>query len=242
MMPGDKWMLTLTAPGDSPHFIGRSNEVCPCTPAEGINLHEWNSTASRAFNLFMTDLRRHFGQDVQVQYFKAAEVQKRGAIHFHLLLRFERPRHLKATEVRALAIHHGFGHSIQWDHLEGEDGQAKVSAYVAKYVAKAADQRAEVPWVDLETGEVITGARYRTWTASRQYGDTMKDIRHRRREYAAARRAEFGSLETDPPASAPFGGQPGGGRDAEGGPLDSYCLSYAPSASPPPTNLPKVPW
>jgi len=223
-------------------MIGRSNEMCPCTPAEGVHLPSWNATAGRRWNLFITDLRRLFGKDIKVQYFKAAEVQKRGAIHYHVLLRFLTPCTLKASQLRSIAIHHGFGHEIQWDHLEGEQGKAKVSAYVSKYVSKAADQRGEVPWVDLETGERKVGKTWRTWTASRAYGSSMKDLRQQRREYAIARAEELRSALTDPTASPPSGGQPGGGRGAEGDPLDSYCLSYAPSGSPPPKDLPKLPW
>lgn len=80
------YFVTLTAPGDRPHFIGgrKSGRVCPCTAPEGVNLAEWNATAGARFNRVIQYLRRELGD---VQYAKAAEVQKRGALHFHVLVR-----------------------------------------------------------------------------------------------------------------------------------------------------------
>lgn len=79
------FLLTLTAPGDHQHRLP-NGEVCPCTPEGGIDIGAWNASACKGFNVFMTYLRRSYGP---VQYCKAAEVQQRGALHFHVILRAE---------------------------------------------------------------------------------------------------------------------------------------------------------
>jgi len=56
--------------------------------------------------------------------------------------------------------------------------------YVAKYVTKSADAREDVPWavewVNERTGEALTlvkDGRYRTWSSSRGWGLTMREVR-----------------------------------------------------------------
>jgi hypothetical protein len=95
----------------------------------------------------------------------------------------------------------GFGHSVDLQAVQ--HGHA---AYVAKYVAKSADQRGDVPWFGLVRQEgrpvvdrdgVLVGyvfrngdledrprrswpswsPSYRTWSASRGWGRTMADLR-----------------------------------------------------------------
>lgn len=87
------FLLTLTAPGDRAHTLnGRPDgPPCPCTPPGGVHLAEWNGTSGARFNHLVTYLRRSYGD---LQYARAAEVQKRGALHFHVLLRTDRPRAL----------------------------------------------------------------------------------------------------------------------------------------------------
>ena len=81
------FMLTLTAPGERVHRRPDGRK-CPCTGPGGTNLAEWNATAGKRFNKAVTYLRRRYGD---VQYARAAEVQKRGALHFHVLVRPWRP-------------------------------------------------------------------------------------------------------------------------------------------------------
>lgn len=77
------YMLTLTAPGSGRHRRP-DGTWCRCTPEGGVNPAEWNGTAGMRFNRFMQDLRRRLGD---VQYAKAAEVQRRHLLHFHVLIR-----------------------------------------------------------------------------------------------------------------------------------------------------------
>jgi hypothetical protein len=102
--------------------------------------------------------------------------------------------------VRRLAIRAGFGHSV--DLAPCEAGSRKAAYYVSKYVTKATDARESVPWaadlVDLDTGEVTRGViagRYRTWSMSREWGDTMAAVRARAAAYALVKRDERDAVE-----------------------------------------------
>ncbi|QIK83526.1 hypothetical protein [Sanguibacter sp. HDW7] len=208
--------LTLTAPGDSQHFQ-RNGAPCPCTPEGGVELMSWNATAVARWNRFLRDLGRSIGaheyvvaeRDVldkysgtldtktykreisHLAYFRGTEAQQRGALHFHVMLRRDdgRPLRVRVSDVRRLAIKHGFGHSVDVQRLE--PGHA---GYVAKYVAKSADDRSGVVWPSTVTrrrrsttwptvGEMQDVAvfqkrpGFRTWVASRSWGRSMRDVR-----------------------------------------------------------------
>jgi hypothetical protein len=99
----------------------------------------------------------------------------------------------------------GFGCVLDLDPIQ--PGDLRAAAYVSKYVSKATDTRDEVPWVadvaDESTGEVRpmhTSARYRTWSASRNWGMTMKALREALREAAIRRAARLLELADDVPA------------------------------------------
>lgn len=185
----DGLFITLTAPGDRPHRMPDGRR-CPCTPPGGVNLGLWNAELGRRWNRLVTELRRQLGG---LEYVRVVEVQRRGALHVHALLRSSdgRPLALSGARLRRAAMLLGFGHSV--------DVQAVASshaAYVAKYCAKAADSRAEVPWIgwrhvggswlNTRTGEIVEVERkrvrsfsptYRAWTTSRGWGWTMGNVR-----------------------------------------------------------------
>lgn len=203
--PDRAYFLTLTAPGAAPHRLP-SGQRCPCTPVGGTDIGRWNGSSSVRWNRFLRDLRRLLGD---LDYFRAVEVQRRGALHLHVILRLSalsRPPALSA--IRRLAVHHGFGHSVDLQGLSAAavDAAGGPAGYVAKYVAKAADQRCDVPWrgtrrqqgrvVHDRHGEVYGYAypngdledrsrrvvfsmkpTYRTWSASRGYGESMAAVR-----------------------------------------------------------------
>jgi hypothetical protein len=181
----------------------RSGEWCPCTTEDGVDLAVWNATLGKRWNRLCQDLRRFFGE--HVEYFRAVEVQERGALHLHVLIRFRRGRRLRIRQVRDLAIKHGFGHSVDISKELDERG----CWYVAKYVSKAASERELVPWVALTTGEVALRAPYRCWTASRRWGQTMAALRDEQRAWW-----ESQAGGADP---APAGEHP---------PLDTYTDHY----------------
>ncbi len=174
---GTTVMITLTAPGNGEHRKP-NGEVCRCTPAEGVHLPSWNARAGRNWNRYCQAMRRLFG--VQLEYFKAAEIQRRGAIHYHVLVRFPVGVKLNQGQLRELAIDHGFGHSIDVQIVVDE----RQASYCAKYAAKAVDARSEIPWVTT-SGEIITGnGRFRVWTASRHWGLTMATLKAAQRHWA----------------------------------------------------------
>jgi hypothetical protein len=173
---GFLYLLTLTAPGAVQHRMP-SGELCPCTPPEGISLPDWNPTASARWNLMRTQLRRLVPE---LQYLRAVETQKRGALHLHCIVWSPVP--LDKAHLRRLAIRYGFGHEL--DLASIEPGSRKHAYYVAKYVTKACDSRDSVPWhadvVDKQSGEIrraLVPGRYRTWSASQGWGLTMRQIK-----------------------------------------------------------------
>jgi hypothetical protein len=210
-------LLTLTAPGDQVHHLP-NGERCDCTPPGGIDLAEWNAGLGHRWNRFCQDLRRDLGQ--QVQYFKATEVQDRGALHLHVPLRLVVGTKVNLAAIRRLAISHGFGHSVDLRVVKNEAGLR----YVAKYVSKASAFRPIVPWrrIDQATGEVRTWATYRTWTASRCWGKTMGQVKAEQIEFVRAGGAD----------SAAAGSTPAAGTAA----LDSNAHRYTTA----PPNPPRV--
>lgn len=163
--------LTLTAPGSRLHRLP-SGRVCPCTPPGGVDLATWNASLSVRWNRFVTDLRRTVGQ---AEYFRAVEVQRRGALHLHVVLRWEgSPRPLDVAQVRRLAIRHGFGHEVDAQVVPEAD-RPRVAGYLSKYVSKAATDRESVPFAG--------GGRWRTWTASWRWGCTMASVREAQRAW-----------------------------------------------------------
>lgn len=182
-MGGYLWLVTLTAPGSQAHELP-NGQLCPCTPVGGVDLARWNASHSGRWNRLRTALRRHHPD---LEFFRGVEVQTRGALHDHALVWSSSP--LTVQGLRALALAAGFGHSVDLKPLAPNCKGA--AHYVSKYVTKAADVRAEVPWwgqtVDQETGEVAEGlvdGRYRTWSMSRGWGMSMRDARLAAREIA----------------------------------------------------------
>ena len=207
----DGLFVTLTAPSWVQHYLP-NGDACNCTGGDCPDLASWNAGAGSRFNRLMQDLRRLLGEDVQ--YFKCAEVQRRGALHYHVLLRGDpdacgRPAlALSKVELRRLAVSHGFGHSVDVQAVEPRHW-----GYVAKYASKAAGDRLDVPWrglrwvggfryierVDTVSGECyvirvgtkereqVPSARatYRTWSASRRFGDSMAFVRAAQGHFSA---------------------------------------------------------
>jgi hypothetical protein len=209
------YFVTLTAPSEIGGHTMPSGDVCPCTPVEGINLAEWHANVGQRWSWFMTALRRVVGE---AQYCKATEVQDRGAVHFHALVRTE--GQLSERVVRELAIGYGFGHAVDVQLLTGCKGAQKIAWYCAKYASKAADDRHDVDTLDHRTGEIIRGMpRLRVWTASRGWGLTMLALKA-----SQARWARTEAERSEAPAS------PARPVDAAGGdPLDHNTQSYADS-------------
>ena len=177
-------MLTLTAPGAPGHreFIPNTpgqHGVCGCEVGDDglvLDVGGWNASAGQRWNRLAVELRRRLPD---LAYWRAVEVQRRGALHLHVLLASQGA--LDAPEVRRLAMAAGFGCNVRWDPLRGHPAGA--ARYVAKYVTKGASDRWTVPWrrdlVDKITGELTTQTypTYRAWSCSRSWGITMAELR-----------------------------------------------------------------
>lgn len=178
---------------------------------------EWNGRCSERWNRFIEQLRRETG--LEVQYFRAAEVQARGALHFHVLVRLPRSRGVVLSEsgMRRIAMAYGFGHEVKLKPITDH----RASVYVAKYVSKSCAARSKMPWVHRQTGEVTDGhGRYRCWTSSRHWGTSMGDVRA---EQAAWWAQGAGEAPTAKPAPT--------------GPLDPNSQRYAESLPAPPAEV-----
>jgi hypothetical protein len=144
------------------------------------------------------------------EYFRVVEVQKRGALHLHILVWSAEP--LPRGQVQELALAAGFGCQVDLSPLSPQ----RHAHYAAKYATKATDQRGAAPWavdvVNTRTGEVTRGrapARYRTWSSSRQWGLTVKQVR-------AANRAAMEASRLSRATGAAASDQPRGSTDAQG--------------------------
>lgn len=153
----------------------------------------------------------------------------RQALHEHVLLRLDGVVQLDAAlvdQLRRLAIAHGYGHELVVETpVISQDGRARLAAwYAAKYVSKATDVRGVVPWqrrhlgerlvdvVDERTGEVTRESRprlspstYRTWTASRGWGCSMRLVKQRQREWAALTAHDLPHRDSEPAALTSIG-------------------------------------
>ncbi len=201
---GYSYFLTVTAPGTAPHMVWspkgtrRARVICGCD--EGVELADWNPTAGSRWNHLRTLINRRG----RVEFMRTVEIQKRGAIHLHLMIWSPVPLDVLTIQSDALAA--GFGCVLRMDRLDAQ----RHAHYVAKYVTKACDSRDEVPWrtdvLDESTGEIRpmhTHATYRAWSASRGWGLTMRVIREALRARAIARAAEVAALPLAAPEGAP---------------------------------------
>jgi hypothetical protein len=131
-------------------------------------------------------------QRVPLEYFQAREAQDRGALHIHapLVRSDDKALQLDKKLLRQLAMSHGFGHAMTFKPFSEGLTEAR---YCSKYVAKSADSRQHVPWVRKPCSCVPDGptrctpcqerlrgvspAKYRTWTDSRGFGKSMRQVK-----------------------------------------------------------------
>jgi hypothetical protein len=230
LLPGRSYFLTLTAPGDRVHFLP-NGDPCSCTPPGGVDLPTWNGECVARWNHLKRDLETLWG--VPFVYFKAVEVQKRGALHLHVIVRVLGPALVQKADVRRLAVHHGFGHSVDLEDLTTDGDCGRAAGYCAKYCAKSCTERHVVPFVNCRTGEIGPG-RWRTWTASRAWGASMKSMR--------AEQAAWWDENGHPDGNPAGAGAPSGDTDTTGAAggvaaLDPYRASYTPSPARPSDDL-----
>lgn len=187
---GYLYLLTVTGPGRrSVHRLHKvdvkrsKTRACRCS-IDAPPLAEWNASHSARWNRLRTALKR---DNPALQYMRGVEVQDRGVLHDHALVWSPEP--LDVLRVQQLALAAGFGCVL--DLAKCDPMSKRAAYYVSKYVTKATDSRQDVPWlqdfVDTRTGEVTRGigpGRYRTWSCSRDWGDTMSTVRAAKAAYA----------------------------------------------------------
>jgi hypothetical protein len=168
--PHGVMLRCLEKHGNSSPRLG--TPLCPdCFDYEGAVL--WNSQVSRLWNRTIEHVRRQiaisqdrrprdFHQLARLSYLKVAEFQRRGLVHFHVLVRADGPddpfiappaflSSLLASEVLTMVVSSfgvsGIGGSwIRWGHQfrisdaspRGED-DLRIASYLAKYSTKTTD-------------------------------------------------------------------------------------------------------
>lgn len=89
------YLLTLTAPS-----FGSTGENGLPTGSYGYTRAvEWNNNSPRLFSRFMDALTRKVGADSKIEYIRVAEYQRRGAVHYHCIIRV--PDRVSAKDLRA---------------------------------------------------------------------------------------------------------------------------------------------
>jgi hypothetical protein len=184
------YLLTVTAPGDDPEHrrwrmeglpLWTPRPVCGCSHSK-TSIARWNGEAGQVWNRLRTSLRReHPG----LEFIRLAELQKRGAIHHHVVV--ASLQLLDPAEVQRLAIGAGYGCVVDLDPIRDVRAAA---AYVSKYATKDLGATDGIPWerdlVDHGTGEVYLSTRptCRQVSRSADWFLTMKAIKSILRERA----------------------------------------------------------
>ena len=215
------WFVTLTAPGRKDHLRWYQGQRPARRPSCECHRHgrsdgQWNAQEAKCWNRLRTAWARR--QDVT--FIGSVETQVRGMLHRHVVVFTD--GHVGHEDLQALALAAGYGCVLDVQELTTAK---EVARYVAKYVTKSSADRPNVPWVatvvDEATGEVRdmhTRATYRTWSSSRDWGVTMKQLRAVAAAQAQARARHLEVLaevlaadqavglpadSTDPPARGP---------------------------------------
>lgn len=158
-VPGRSFMVCVTCPTEKAHQRvdptagklpdGRHNYVprpgagarpaCPCPGhLPSMGMARWNALAGKCWNRLRTTLSRRYGDFAFIRF---PEVQKRGALHFHILVRVQGALDPHVVQDAALAA--GFGCAVDVQEVSGQ----RAVMYVSKYVSKSAAARAGCPWI-----------------------------------------------------------------------------------------------
>ena len=215
-------LVTLTGPGK--RRLPWDASVCHHAPdvacsgplgcrVEALPAAAWHATLPRRWSDFVTYMRRLVGD---VQFFKVYEWQQRGVLHVHALVRLPVGVSAKTfvQSVKLCSLRWDFGKpDVRWlpvgqvptELREGvppaRSPRAAAAGYAAKYCTKGYEELGAVRQLDRSTG-AISARAIRPWSASREWGETMRDCKARRVSYWAL---------PGLPARATVPGAPGGG-------------------------------
>ena len=200
-------LVTFTAPGVAVLPWDKSR----CGHADGVRCsgefgcvveaaaaQVWHRALAKQWSYFRQFVRRSL-PGCDVQYYRTYEDQRRGVLHVHAVTRLSGVCSLKRWEAvcRRYAAKHGFGPQVDVSPVRSTDLRAiaRAAGYVAKYVTKAYDSPIRVERVVCAKGWHAplrwpeprkVSSRLRPWSASREWGDSMKLTRERRVCYAQA--------------------------------------------------------
>ena len=214
--PTDRgYFVTLTAPGED--ILPWDSSQCrhgyetPCSGSIGCRcqlapLLAWNESLPMRWSHFVEYVRREIRKidpRADCQFFKTYEPQKRGAEHAHVMFRFtgvitdETIRRV----LRKCADRWEFGKQLKVDVVDLGNGLAvaRTAGYCAKYASKSAD--ADRAMIDTTTGEIVN-VHLRPWSKSARWGDSMKLIRQRQRQWASAAGGARQGVPVVPPGGA----------------------------------------
>jgi hypothetical protein len=117
---GESAFITVTAPGRAGGLVDEET------------IEAWNEGAARRWNHLRTIFRQHYPA---AEFFRVAELQGRGAIHYHVLVRGV-PL-LTREMLSAWAVRAGFGYVCDVRALRHAGGAA---AYLTKYLTKDVEE------------------------------------------------------------------------------------------------------
>jgi len=154
-----------------------------CTLVKGCKINEGdlslaNAKALKQYDDLCESIKKKYGREVK--FIKVAERQKRGAIHFHVLILGlplgSRPDKIKFLRSKIKA--YGFGKQSVIKSSDSKSDLRKVVAYCTKYLTKSTDRCLTV---NLKTGEIRAGGYWRI-SMSRGISDSVAQIKSDRRE------------------------------------------------------------
>lgn len=187
---GSLFFVTLTAPGADRLPWDRSKcshaAAVTCSGELGCRVQvgaaaAWNASAPKRWSYFRQFLQRSLG--LEVALVGSWETQERGMLHRHVLVRVEGVVSQRRFDVavRSYAARYEFGRKRDVQLLSDP---VRSAWYLAKYATKAGDDRATTPFLDRASGDLF-GGRYRSWSASRNWGVTMASVWAAQRRWAA---------------------------------------------------------
>lgn len=104
---------------------------CLTPPGHVEDFAQWNATAPARWSAFQTELRRAF-PGLELEFWKVAEYQRRGLIHFHGLI--VGIRWVDLDWLKDLAQRHGFGPRLEFHAPRGS--RRALVGYFTKYLLK----------------------------------------------------------------------------------------------------------
>jgi hypothetical protein len=104
---------------------------CLTPPGHVEDFAAWNASAPQRWSSFQSELRRHF-HGLSIEFWKVAEYQRRGLLHFHGLI--AGIRWVDLDWLKDLAQRHGFGPRLEFHAPRGS--HRALVGYFTKYLLK----------------------------------------------------------------------------------------------------------